>query len=91
MPVDDPIAEPTGGGALEGRVRTTVKRIAEPYVARVEQWLARRVLTTVRDELATTREEIRADLETLVELTTELERVVARLDGVHDRDARDSA
>jgi predicted nuclease of restriction endonuclease-like RecB superfamily len=91
MSVDHPTVAPTGGGTFGSRVRKMVKRIVEPYAARIEQWLARRVLTTVREELAATREEIRADLETLVELTTELERVVARLDAVHERDARDSA
>src|SRR5947209_6502448 len=62
------------------------ERAAEPSLARVERWMARRIVETVRQELAETREELSADLATLVELTVELERIAARLEATGARD-----
>jgi hypothetical protein len=46
----------------------------------IERWLARRIVDTVQQELLETREELTADLATLVELTAELERIASRLE-----------
>jgi hypothetical protein len=75
-------------GPISARLRRGVKRVADPAITRVEGWLSRRLVETVRQELGETREELRADLATLVELTVELERIAARLEAI---DARDTA
>ena len=76
----------TARTGMSAHVRKRVKRAAEPVLVRVERWMARRIVETVRQELAETREELSADLATLVELTVELERIAARLEATGARD-----
>jgi hypothetical protein len=82
----------TARGGMSAHVRKRVKRAAEPVLVRVERWMARRIVETVRQELAETREELSADLATLVELTVELERIAGRLEArLEATGARDTA
>ena len=80
------VASTAHRGGMSAYVRRGAKRAAEPVLARVERWMARRIVETVRQELAETREELSADLATLVELTVELERIAARLEATGARD-----
>jgi hypothetical protein len=72
--------ESTRARWISSALRNTVKRAAQPVLVRGERWVSRRIVETVREELAETREELRADLATLVELTVELERIAERLE-----------
>jgi hypothetical protein len=55
-------------------------RAAGPVVRPFERWIERRLTAVIGRELAETREELRADLATLVELTIELQRIAGELE-----------
>jgi hypothetical protein len=82
---EQPVASARSNG-IKARLRNRLKRSAEPSLELLEARLARRIIDTVRQELAETREELHADLATLVELTVELERIASRLEASGARD-----
>jgi hypothetical protein len=86
MSTNEQPAASTRSNGIKARLRNRLKRSAEPSLELLEARLARRIMDTVRQELAETREELHADLATLVELTAELERIASRLEASGARD-----